>query len=490
VETLTSRFAIQTSELTNPYQISISPDGRTVAYVAVRPDGRTALFLRPIDSVVAQPLASTEGALLPFWSPDSQNVGYADPQNRKLKKISIRGGPPQTLCDAPYSENFVAIGTWNPNGIIVFGNGDANQSLYRVPATGGVPTQITTLDKSLQESGHAWPWFLPDGRHFLYMVRSNRQESRAIYVGSLDSDKRIRLMSSESMALYAAPGFLFFERETALFARRFDDKRLTLLGEPVLMAESVISNPANGRASFAVSSNGTLIYRSSHTGLPLNWVDRSGKVQSVAAEPGPYVSPSLSPDEKRLAFEKAGGSDSDLWIMDLVHGTQTRFTFDPSRNATPLWSPDGRRVAFTSDRGGRYGFYVKDSAGTSNEELLLQTDHTRLLTDWSADGQYLLIRISPPARIMTFGFFQCTVTKNLSCFCKHNSESQQHASLRMVIGSVISPMRMEEMKCTSRVFRLRVISLRSLLVEELCRNGALTTKSFSTKTATHSWPRK
>jgi Tol biopolymer transport system component len=389
-EALTSRFEIQTPELRNPYQVSISPDGAKVVFVASRPDGKVALFIRPIESVAAQPLAGTEGAILPFWSPDSQFIGYADPQNRKLKKVSIKGGPPQIICDAPYSGNFVATGAWSPNGVIVFSNGDANQPLYRVAAGGGVPAQLTTLDKTLQEGGHTWPWFLPDGRHFLYTVWSSKPQNRSIYVSSLDSDKRTRVMSSESMVEYAPPGVLFFERENGLFAQRFDDKRLTLSGEPVLIADSVISNPANGRVSFAVSSNGTLIYRSGHTELPLTWVDRGGKAQSVAAEPGSYEDPSLSPDQKRLAFEKTGGTDGDLWILDLIHGSNTRFTFDASRNSTPIWSSDGKRVAFSSDRGGTYNLFVKSSEEAGNDELLLKSDHKKSATDWSADGRYIL----------------------------------------------------------------------------------------------------
>ena len=393
-----SRFEIPTPEIANPYQLSISPDGATVAFVGLRADGKSALFLRPIDSVAAQPLPGTEGALLPFWSPDSKSIGYSDPRLRKLKKIAIGGGPPATVCDAPYSGNFVAIGTWNSDGVIVFANGDSNQPLYRVPAAGGVPTQITTVDRSRGESGHAWPWFLSDGRHFLYLAWSSQVDGRAIYAGSLDSDKRTRIMAAESMVMYAQPGFLVFEREKELLAQPFDENRLTVSGEPVPLADSVIYNPSNGRAGFAVASNGTLIYRSGHTDVPLTWIDRSGNAQGAAAEPGAYVAPSLSPDEKRLVFEKSRGSDGDLWIMDLVHGTTTQFTTNSSRNTAPLWSPDGKRVAFASDRGGRQNLYIKDVDGGSNEELLLKSEHRKVTTDWSNDRRFLLYTDSTPSQ--------------------------------------------------------------------------------------------
>jgi eukaryotic-like serine/threonine-protein kinase len=391
-----SRFEIPTLEAANPYQISISPDGSTVAFVGIRADGKSALFLRPIDSVVAHSLPGTEGGLLPFWSPDSKYIGYSDPQLRKLKKIAMRGGPPETVCDAPYSGNFVAIGTWNSTGVIVFANGDSNQPLYRVAAAGGVPIPITTVDRSRGESGHAWPWFLSDGRHFLYLAWSGQADSRAIYAGSLDSDKRTRIMASESMAAYAPPGFLLFEREKELFAQPFDQNRLTVSGEPVPIAERVLYNPSNGRSAFAVASNGTLVYRSSHTDLLLTWIDRRGNAQGTATEPGAYVAPALSPDEKQLVFEKSRGSDGDLWIMDLVHGTSTQFTTNSSRNTAPVWSPDGRRVAFVSDRGGRQNLYVKDVDGDHDEALLLKSEHQKVPTDWSNDRRFVMYTDSPP----------------------------------------------------------------------------------------------
>jgi Tol biopolymer transport system component len=397
-DSLAPRFEIQTSAMPNPYQISISPDGTTLAYVAARSDGVVSLFVRPIDSVTAQPLPGTEGALLPFWSPDSHYIGYGDPQRRKLKKVSVRGGPPQDVCDVPYSGNAVPTGTWNSSDVIVFSNGDANQPLYRVAASGGTPAQITTPDKALQEIGHSWPWFLPDGRHYLYMVRSSNPENSGIYVGSLDSVSRTRLVSAASMPAFAPPGFLLFHREGTLFAQRFDDRSLGLSGEPILIAENVVSNPTNGRASFAVSSNGTLIYRSGRTDLPLTWVDRTGKTQNVAAEPGNYANPALSPDEKRVAVTRLAGSDGDILIMDLVHGATTPFTSSLSLNTMALWSPDGKIVTFASDRGGTSNLYRKQFEGSADEELLLKTDHSKVPEDWSSDARYLLYGDRTPTR--------------------------------------------------------------------------------------------
>ena len=221
ISSQTSKFEIQTSLMTNPYQVSISPDGGTVAYVAAVQNGKRALFVRQIDSVVAQSLPGTEGAIVAFWSPDSQYIGYSDEANRKLRKVSVRGGPPQSITDSPYNGRFVPVGTWNSDGTIIFGNGLADQPLYRVSAAGGRAKQITMLNSDLQEAGHAWPYFLPDGRHFLFLAWSSKAENRAIYVGSLDSNARTRLMSAESMPVYAPPGFLLFLREGNLFAQKF-----------------------------------------------------------------------------------------------------------------------------------------------------------------------------------------------------------------------------------------------------------------------------
>ncbi len=199
----------------------------------------------------------------------------------------------------------------------MFSNGDANQPLYRVAAAGGVAAQISTLDTTLDETGHAWPWFLPDGRHFLYMTRSSKSENSAIYVGALDSPQRTKLLAAASMPVFAPPGFLLFHRQGALFAQRFDEKSLTLAGEPVLIVENLLTNPANGRGTFGASATGTLIYRSAPQEFPLTWVDRRGNTLGTAAAPAYYMNPTLSPDGKRVVVTKSEGSEGALWIIDL-----------------------------------------------------------------------------------------------------------------------------------------------------------------------------
>jgi serine/threonine protein kinase/Tol biopolymer transport system component len=387
-DTQAVRFEIQTAAMPNAYQISISPDGSTLAYVAARGDGKTALFLRPIDSLVAQPVAGTENALLPFWSPDSQYVAYNETGGeKKLKKVSIRGGTPQLIVAVDYKGGSNPGGTWNSDGVIVFGN-PTDQPLRRVPAAGGIATPLAPLDKALEERGHGWPWFLPDGRHYLYLAQSTKPENDAIYVGSLDSTPPKRLMASDSMPLYAPPGFILFHRDGTLFAQRFDANRLTLSGEPLLIAENVAYN-GNGRAAVAVSANGTLIYRSGQSAFPLTWVDRSSRVQRIATEPGQYSNPAISPDGMHVSFARLEKSMTNLWIIDAVRGTNARFTLGQHHDANAFWSPDGKKLAFQSDRGGVQNLYIEE-VGTGVEQLLPGADHLTQLLDWSADGRYLI----------------------------------------------------------------------------------------------------
>jgi hypothetical protein len=231
-------FLVDTPPLRNSFFVSVSPDGRTIAYAAQAEGGRTMVYLRPIGSLSARLLAGTEDAFEAFWSPDSRylgvQIGYGP--NSVLKRVDATGGPLQTIARC-------GIGTWNPDGVIVCEDGDG---LSRVSAAGGTLTRITTPDKSLHETGHRFPHFLPDGRHFLYLAWSALPENRAIYVGALDSDQKTRVMTTESRAVYTPPGHLLFYRQTTLFAQAFDATRLALDGEPVRLVEGIHSTSSGG----------------------------------------------------------------------------------------------------------------------------------------------------------------------------------------------------------------------------------------------------
>jgi serine/threonine protein kinase len=391
-----ARFLIEPPPMPNEFLVSVSPDGRKVAFVARAAD-KMMLFVRPIDSVSAQPLAGTEGARHPFWSPDSRYIGFGAYPDSKLKKIDAAGGPPQTLCDFPSLFNG---GTWNSKDVILFSQEKGNQSLiYRVSAEGGMPAQISTLDNTRQEQSHVWPYFLPDGRHYLYLAWSKEARNRAVYIGSLDSDEKKLLMPAESMAVYAPPGFLLFQREGTLLAQAFDPERLELSGELVRLADDVLYNPGNGRAAFAVSSNGALVYRARPQSRQLVWIDRNGKTSPPIGSPLDARSLRLSPDGKRVAFSNESDEGNtwagDIWIYDIDQDLRTKLTTHPALDHWPIWSPDGSRLAFDSERDGpSHTLYEKPSNGASPERLLLQPEpgFGYGLLDWSLDGRIVVFQ--------------------------------------------------------------------------------------------------
>ena len=365
--------------------VALSPDGRKLAFVATT-GGTTFLWLRSLDSLSPQALAGTEDASAPFWSPDSRWIAFF--AQGKLKKIEASGGSPRILCDAADNRS----GAWSRDGVILFSPGSSD-SLYRVSADGGVVTQAWKLSASANEISHRWPCFLPDGRHFLYLVLSGQPDKQGIFVGSLDSEESRHLLTSVSAVAYAPPGFLLFANEGSLMSQQFDPSNLELRGQPVPLAERVWSDSAiTGLSAFSVSANGVLAYRSGGTqNNQFTWFDRSGTKLGTVGPPGRYIEPWFSPDEKRIVFEVSDSSGiGDLWTMDLAGGNMSRFTFDPSDDATALWSPDGERIVWTSGRSGTYDLYQKAASGAGRDELLLKSTTTKYPDDWSLDGKFIL----------------------------------------------------------------------------------------------------
>src|SRR2546425_3655421 len=254
-ETRAVRLFINPPEKASFGSFAISPDGLRLAFVATDASGKTLLWIRPLDSVNAQPLSGTEEATLPFWSPDSRFIGFF--AGGKLKKIEVTGGPAQTLCNATAPRG----ATWNRDGLIIFEAAPV-QPLYRVSAAGGEPTPLTTIDIARGENSHRWPYFLPDGHHFLYSVVGG-PESQGVYVRSLDAKENRRLLNVvNSDAAYAPPGYLLFRREAALMAKAFDADKLQLTGDPFPIAEQVGSDAATFQTFFSVSQTGVLAYNS------------------------------------------------------------------------------------------------------------------------------------------------------------------------------------------------------------------------------------
>lgn len=369
--------------------IALSPDGRTIAFVARDSSGNAVLWVRSLNALSAQPLRGTEGAQYPFWSPDSRFLGFF--AAGKLKKIEASGGPGQTICDAPEGRG----GTWNRDGVIVFAAG-FNAPLSRVSAAGGVPSLLRQLDSTRSEISHRWPHFLPDGHHFLYVSRTlvgGTGEGDAIYAGSLDSTMPHKVVVSASSNMAYAAGQLLFMREQALMSQPFDIDRLELMGEAVPVAEQVQYDPSFSRAVFSVSENGVLTYQTGLTsgGRQLVWFDRSGKVLGTVGKPAEYFTPRLSPDGRRLAVDlfDPQSRNIDVWLCEITRNVWTRFTFDPGIDRDPAWSPDGSRIVFRSNRSGRFHLYQRASSGEGSEEILFESNDDKVPTSWSMDGRFL-----------------------------------------------------------------------------------------------------
>jgi Tol biopolymer transport system component len=378
------RVEITTPSTSAPLQFALSPDGRYIVFVASA-DGRQRLWLRPLDRTEAQPMAGTEGAEYPFWSPDSRSVGFF--ASTKLYRVDITGGLPQVLASNTSSNRG---GTWNAEGTILFTARTVNP-LLRVAASGGDSVDVTRLDPPRQLS-HRFPYFLPDGRHFLFYALG-LPESSGIYLGSLDGGETKRLTAADTSGAFLKPDHVVFIRQGALVARRLDLARGELTGDPVTLADPVGYDGTGPMGGFSVSSDGHVAYRAGGAGMQqLTWFDRIGKVVGVAGEPDAnnLQTPELSPDGRRVAMTRTVQTNQDVWLMDLVRGGLTRLTFDPALDNDPVWSPDGMRIAFSSNIAGAFNLFTKPSNGAGAEETLLKNPNSMLTQDWSRDGRFLL----------------------------------------------------------------------------------------------------
>ena len=360
--------------------LALSPDGRRLAFVAPDANGRIVLWVRELSALAAQPLAGTEGAAGPFWSPDSRFIAFS--AAGKLKKIDASGGPAIPLCDT----NSSYPGSWGRDDVILFTSANY-RPISRVPAAGGTPTLATTLDTKDGELWHAFPFFLPDGRHFLYAAAGD--PTSGVYVGSLDSPDRTRLLDSFANAQYAS-GFLVFPRAGTLMAQRFDATRLALSGEAMAVAEYVNFNrgvpPTGTLAAFVVSDTGVLVFEASRTSRFV-WFDRAGKQIGILGDPARYQSMvHFSPDGTQASVVATDSQEAEnVWLFDVARDVRTPLTVS-GRASQPIWSPDGQRVVFAS----QLDLYQKLSSGEGAEELLLASDVRKAPESWSPDGRFLL----------------------------------------------------------------------------------------------------
>lgn len=364
----------------------ISPDGRRVAFTAISA-GKKTLWVRDLESLEPKALAGAEDASYPFWSPDSHSLGFMT--RGKLKKIDISGGPAQVICDTGVAFG----GTWSSGGVVVFP--PRIGSLYEVPAGGGTPKPVTSLDPARGEYSHQFPQFLPDNRHFLYYAISSRPGESSIRVGSLDSTSSKFILSADASAVYAPSpqgqtGFLLFLYRGALIAQRFAPQRLELSGGRIELAREIFC--AAGRADVSASETGVLTYQAaSHKDRQLAWFDRQGKLLETVGSPNDYEAWSLSPDETRLAIqgsEPSAPGGNAIWVMDITRAVPSRLSEAPigfSALFFPIWSPDGSEILFSrgTDRGMSLQRQTLDGR---TSVTALDTPGPKFSTDWSSDG--------------------------------------------------------------------------------------------------------
>jgi len=355
----------------------LSPDGQMVVMTLTDVDGKGKFWTRSLSSDTAQPMAETEGAVSPFWSPDSQYIGFFAADG-KLRKISAAGGGhAEAVGSIPWA---VYGGTWNRKGMIVFSSG--HLGLYQISASGGTAVKVPIAEKD--QAAYRWPSFMPDGKRVLV---TNESLGGIFAVSLATGQVQLVLPGENSPAQYVEPGYLLFLRGGILLAQPFDAGSLRTTGSAQSVAESVSTG-----TSFSVSRNGLLLYQTASE-AQLTWVDPDGKKISTVGDPGYLSSPYLSPDGRyaMVTVLPPGQKNQKLWLYDLNQGTASPFTFGNGDDLYPTWSPDSRQVAFASTRGGsQEDIYVKPVGGGSSEQLVLGDEGNKEPDRWSADGRYIL----------------------------------------------------------------------------------------------------
>jgi serine/threonine protein kinase len=372
----------------------LSPQGDKIAFVAHSGEAKT-LWVRSLSSDSAQSLEGTAGASHPFWSPDGRYVGFF--AGSKLMKVAATGGPIANIADAANSRG----GTWGANDVIVFAP-DFQGALVKVSAQGGATTPAAVLDKT-KHSTERWPWFLPDGKHFIFFATSHiggDPRKNGIYFGSVDSTETHLVVATDSAAQYAS-GYLLFRANTALVAQPFDPQKGILSGSAISVVNNLRDDVGVWRSIFAVSQNGVLIYQPGSSDSAKSHIavfDRSGKVlgdydphESTIADMRALLGVRdvrLSPDNKRVAFALGNG----IWTLDLERKTKTRITFDEQVVQEPAWSADGKTLMFSSlvtTGGGNVEIRSKAADGSGAEKTLVADQQNYHTPGWSPDGKYI-----------------------------------------------------------------------------------------------------
>jgi eukaryotic-like serine/threonine-protein kinase len=374
------RVQINTPPASDGFMLSLSPDGRRIVF-PVAGGGTTQLWLRALDSLSAAPLAGTDGATFPFWSPDGASVGFF--ANGQLKRADIVGGVPVVLLRAPLGRG----ATWNANGVILYAPSGTGP-LYRVPATGGQPVAVTEVESG--HMSHRFPQFLPDGDHFIYFAVG---ASPGIYAGSLAGGPSKRIVGTEASGVVTPTGYLFFVREGALFAQRFDFGALELRDQPVPVAEQVAVDSGAFLGGFTAGSN-VVAFRTGGAGgrRQLTWFDRTGKIVDTVGAPDSSVltGTEVSADGRRVAVNRMLNGNLDIWLIEVTKGALSRLTFDSTLDAWPHWTPDATRIVYSSNVKGHYNLYERPVAGGGEGRLLVDSEQAKIPQDVAPDGSQVL----------------------------------------------------------------------------------------------------
>ena len=373
--------------------VTISPQGRSIVYVSVQ-DDRKQLYLREMDQLEAIPIPGTEDASGPFFSPDGEWIGFLS--SGKLKKMSLSGGAPQTLCDATLGRG----ACWGPDDNIIFTSAPGT-GLWRVSAKGGDPQVVTKLDIENGELTHRWPQILPGAKAMLFTIRTSRNSSfddTSIAMFSFETGLQRILIEGGTQASYVPTGHLVFARAGTLHAVPFDFKRLQVTGPSIPVLEHVITDPATGAAQFSFSENGSLVYIQGDPWIAERTILRTnhqGKIEPLSEKHYPFQNPKYSPDGKKLALMIEAAND-DVWIYDIVRDNFTRLTYEAGSNVVPIWTPDGQRVTYSSNRAGPYNLFCKPAFGSGAEEQLTSSEFIEFPSSWSPDGEVLIYSQNHP----------------------------------------------------------------------------------------------
>jgi Tol biopolymer transport system component len=375
--------------------LSLAPDGSKMAFVAADAGGVRRIWVREWPAVDAQPVADTDGATSVTWSPDGRSVAFF--AGGKLKRVDLPGGAAVTVCDFQGSG---MSATWGQGGQILFAT-VGGEAIYRVPASGGSPVVELKPDATRGERRAVFPWFLPDGRRFVYSARL-LDGMRVMLAAPGEAPRQI--LSVVSNVQYVDPGYLVYVREGTLVAQRFDAERAAVVGAPISIAASVRSFYSTSQGRFATASGGAIAYHTQLDRERMVWIDRTGRETGNVGAPGVFISMRISPDGGRVLFSRAQPQIGtfDLWLTDFERGGEQRLTSDVTSEVSGIWSRDGRVIVFAADRGGPPHLFRKDLSSGAETELL-PSGGLQTADDTSPDGTVLVFsdRVAGAARLGT-----------------------------------------------------------------------------------------